>query len=109
MRPPKNSRTEPAEGHHPRRLIIGISGASGIIYGVRALELSQLVWPPLPGTGKEASAVAKTMPGFTVYVGAEATETAVKAVHSPKILHIATHGFFLPDPPPPPSARCSCS
>src|ERR1700733_9535821 len=41
MRPPKNSRTEPAEGHHPRRLIIGISGASGIIYGVRALELLQ--------------------------------------------------------------------
>ena len=41
MRPPKNSRTEPAEGHHPRRLIIAISGASGIIYGVRALELLQ--------------------------------------------------------------------
>jgi flavin prenyltransferase len=28
-----------AGGHEPRRLIVGISGASGVIYGVRALEL----------------------------------------------------------------------
>ena len=25
----------------PRRLVIGISGASGVIYGIRALELLQ--------------------------------------------------------------------
>jgi flavin prenyltransferase len=41
MKPPKNTRSEPADGHQPRRLIIGISGASGIAYGVRALELLQ--------------------------------------------------------------------
>ena len=28
-----------ASGNAPQRLIIGISGASGVIYGVRALEL----------------------------------------------------------------------
>jgi CHAT domain-containing protein len=79
----------------------GVGGARG----VRAAELSQLVWPPLPGTGQEAAAVAKTMHGFTLHLATDATEAAVKAVHAPKILHIATHGFFLPDPPaPPPSS-----
>jgi CHAT domain-containing protein len=39
------------------------------------------------------------MRGLTVYRGARATETALKAVHGPKILHLATHGFFLGDEP----------
>ena len=32
-----------------------------------------------------------------VLVGERATETAVKTARSPRILHLATHGFFLPD------------
>jgi CHAT domain-containing protein len=43
------------------------------------------------------------MPGLTDYRGSRATETAPKAVHGPKILHLATHGFFLSDEPPDPS------
>ena len=35
-----------------------------------------------------------------VHVGAEASESEVKAVKSPYILHLATHGFFLPDSSP---------
>ncbi len=34
---------------------------------------------------------------------AHATETALKQVHQPSVLHIATHGFFLPDQPQEPS------
>ena len=34
------------------------------------------------------------------HVGPEASEFAVKAVKSPYILHLATHGFFLPDSSP---------
>jgi CHAT domain-containing protein len=37
------------------------------------------------------------MPDASVLVDVEATESAVKKVHAPKMLHIATHGFFLQD------------
>ncbi|MFA5033919.1 MAG: CHAT domain-containing tetratricopeptide repeat protein [bacterium] len=33
----------------------------------------------------------------SVFAGAEASEAEVKAVHSPHILHLATHGFFFDD------------
>jgi 4-hydroxy-3-polyprenylbenzoate decarboxylase len=41
MKPTKSAGSGPAGGSKQRRLIIGISGASGIIYGVRALQLLQ--------------------------------------------------------------------
>jgi MYXO-CTERM domain-containing protein len=34
--------------------------------------------------------------GARLLLGAEATEQAVKAARGPRILHLATHGFFLP-------------
>jgi len=61
------------------------------------------MWPQLPGTGEEADLVEHTWDGFADYRGARATESALKALHGPKILHLATHGFFLPDEPPKPS------
>ncbi len=72
--------------------------------GTRSADLASLMWPPLPGTGQEADAVGKTMSGFQIFRGAQATEGAVKALHGPRILHLATHGFFLPDEPPPKGA-----
>jgi CHAT domain-containing protein len=68
--------------------------------GRRALDFAQRRWEPLPGTGREADAVAKAMPGLTVYRGERATESQLKAVRGPKILHLATHGFFLEDERP---------
>ena len=41
MNQPKSADPGATEGRTPPRLIIGISGASGIIYGVRALQLLQ--------------------------------------------------------------------
>ena len=32
-----------------------------------------------------------------IYTGDQATESRLRTVHSPHILHLATHGFFLPD------------
>ncbi|MFT3698367.1 MAG: CHAT domain-containing protein [Kofleriaceae bacterium] len=67
--------------------------------GARAADLQNLMWPQLPGTGQEADEVEKTFKGLTEYRGDKATETAIKALHGPKILHLATHGFFLSDEP----------
>lgn len=69
--------------------------------GRRSSDLASLMWPALPGTAQEADEVTRRMPGLTIYRAADATEAAVKAVHGPRVLHLATHGFFLPDEPPP--------
>ncbi|MDC0201903.1 CHAT domain-containing protein [Flavobacteriales bacterium] len=56
---------------------------------------------PLPGTQKEINLIFKNLKskGWNVdtICGVNATETRVKSIESPKVLHIATHGFFYPD------------
>ncbi len=53
---------------------------------------------PLPGAEAEARDVAKLLGSDTsLRLGAEAREAELKAVHSPRVLHLATHGFFLSD------------
>ncbi len=74
--------------------------ADGATRGRRSSDLASLMWPPLPGTGKEADEVEKKMK-LKVFRKEQATETALKQVHGPRVLHLATHGFFLPDEPPP--------
>lgn len=55
------------------------------------------VFGPLPGTGMEAREINKIFPAAKVLMSKEATEGALKKLNSPLILHVATHGFFLPD------------
>lgn len=52
---------------------------------------------PLAGTADEADALRKVYPQAALLTGPDATEAAVKKVKSPKILHVATHGFFFDD------------
>jgi MYXO-CTERM domain-containing protein len=66
-------------------------GTSGGLAGVRFFRLL--------GTAKEAKAIAATVPGSEVLTGARATKAALAELRGPRILHIATHGFFLHDPP----------
>jgi HEAT repeat protein/CHAT domain-containing protein len=60
--------------------------------------------PPLPGTAVEAGYLQDKCAGWkldgAVYEGVEASKAQVMAVKSPYILHLATHGFFLPDTEP---------
>ncbi|MBS1120263.1 MAG: cellulose synthase subunit BcsC [Deltaproteobacteria bacterium] len=65
--------------------------------GRRSRAMTGIHWPRLPGTGQEAEAVSKLLTGPKVYRELAATETALKAVHGPRVLHLATHGFFLAD------------
>ena len=59
--------------------------------------LSVAFFPALPGTAGEAEALKTILPDATVYSAQTATETQLKQADGPAILHIATHGFFLPD------------
>ena len=59
--------------------------------------LSEYYFPPLDGTAEEARALKTMMSDATVLTEAQATEAALKQVSSPRILHVATHGFFLED------------
>lgn len=62
---------------------------------------NRLNFSPLPGTEREAQEIPSLVPGQAklkqVLVGGQATESAVKSAHSPRIMHLATHGFFLED------------
>ncbi|WP_437800207.1 CHAT domain-containing protein [Sorangium sp. So ce693] len=65
--------------------------------GLRSAELAGARFPPLPGTEREAEAVRSALASATVLTGPSATEEALKRAQRPRVLHIATHGFFLPD------------
>ena len=63
------------------------------------LDRSGLVFTPLTGTADEANALRGLLKldAQEVLTGANATEEKLKGLHGPRILHVATHGFFLSD------------
>lgn len=62
-------------------------------------QSNSLQFGRLPGTAAEAVAIQALFPDAVVLTNTQATETLLKAVQTPGILHIATHGFFLADVP----------
>jgi CHAT domain-containing protein/tetratricopeptide (TPR) repeat protein len=67
----------------------------------RSLDFTLKAYSPLPGTAEEATALARVLPqGTQLWLQAQASEANVKQVKGPLLLHIATHGFFLPDQSP---------
>jgi CHAT domain-containing protein len=53
-------------------------------------------WGPLPKFKEEGEAVAALL-GSGLISGVQATTTRLQRAQGPRIVHIATHGFFLPD------------
>jgi CHAT domain-containing protein len=73
------------------------SGTSGD--GRRSVDLATLTVGPLEYAFREGQALSALLPDATLLTGRNATETALKQVQSPRLLHIATHGLFLADAP----------
>ena len=61
-------------------------------------DVKDLYFAPLAGTAQEARAIHDLFPEARILTGPDATESALKQIGAPSILHIATHGFFLPSP-----------
>jgi CHAT domain-containing protein len=66
---------------------------------------SKVVYVPLPATAREADVLKSLRPGTVVYDGRNATKVALAEIKGPQVLHIATHGFFVPDSPQKPVAN----
>jgi CHAT domain-containing protein len=68
-----------------------------------ALDRTGLVFNPLPATEVEAKGLQRllNLDGARVLTGERATEAQLRALQGPRILHLATHGFFLADQPQP--------
>lgn len=86
------------QGADARKQTAPVADASG--GARRSADLANATFNPLPGTAGEAQALGNILSGVRVLTGAQATEAALKGVSGPSILHIATHGFFLPDEAP---------
>jgi hypothetical protein len=65
----------------------------------RDLNHGRYHFPRLPGTRAEGERIGHRL-GLHPLLSGAALEGRLKAQRSPRILHLATHGFFLPDPQP---------
>jgi CHAT domain-containing protein/Tfp pilus assembly protein PilF len=63
-------------------------------------DLSNVYFAPLSGTSEEARAIQTLFPEAQVFTGPRATKDSLRRMEAPRILHIATHGFFLQAPTP---------
>jgi CHAT domain-containing protein len=58
---------------------------------------STIYFAPLGGTGEEARAIKALFPEATLLTGRSATKATLQRIEAPRMLHIASHGFFLQD------------
>jgi CHAT domain-containing protein len=84
----------------PARSALDTRGAvdrSGISALATSERLSAIYFAPLGATADEGRAIKALFPPATLLTGLRATKSELQRVEAPRMLHIASHGFFLPD------------
>jgi CHAT domain-containing protein len=86
---------EPASSEYstPMDRSAGVSGRTVMIGD----ELSTMYFAPLGTTAEEARAIKALYPEATLLTGWRATKARLQELEAPRLLHIASHGFFLQD------------
>lgn len=86
-------------------LALPLAASGGLREPVEPRDGERLApWSPLPGTLIEAEGLVRSAagwlspPSITLMQDAGATEAALKRIGNPRILHLATHGFFWDQP-----------
>ncbi len=65
----------------------------------RGTDFTKLCYSTLAGTAQEGTELVPLLRGAQLLTQKDATEAALKSLHRPRVLHIATHAFFFPDQP----------
>ncbi len=88
-------------GLHDKNMVVASLGVAGRTRSAVSRDASNLNFTPLPDTRREAEGVAKILHGkqhsVKIRMGQEAVEEVLFHTEKPKMLHIATHGYFLKD------------
>jgi CHAT domain-containing protein len=75
-----------------------LNHSEGSIRGNEKADIKDLHFEPLAGTQTECDKLASVLESWqwkvNSFTGDEATKEALSRIHSPYILHLATHGFF---------------
>jgi CHAT domain-containing protein len=84
--------------------LIGASEKGAATNGVGSssrarIDYSRMFFGPLPGVKDEVRALRELLPDSSFLTQEQATKAALQSVVAPRLLHIATHGFFLAEPP----------
>jgi CHAT domain-containing protein/Tfp pilus assembly protein PilF len=62
----------------------------------RSAELGSKTWQPLPQTQTEGEEIAQLL-SVPLISKDQATTNLLQSIHGPKVLHVATHGYFQPN------------
>jgi CHAT domain-containing protein len=57
-----------------------------------------MYFAPLSATAVEGRAIKELFPEATLFTGQHASKAAIQRAEAPRVLHIASHGFFLREP-----------
>jgi CHAT domain-containing protein len=69
--------------------------AVGHVEGRLSADVREIWFRPLHFAAEEGRAIARMLPDSTIITGSAATKRTVKSLAGPRLLHIATHGFFI--------------